>query len=113
MAKYLARSCPRCSGYLGIVMRRPTRNISPQAINGRCLQCGYRLVWTSCEAEGRRWGSALLVVHHTKTRCVAAWREKGGSQCSQTLFFSSLPRWPLRSCGGAADSRYVGGVDHV
>ena len=64
-------------------MRRPTRNISPQAINGRCLQCGYRLVWTSCEAEGRRWGSALLVVHHTKTRCVAAWREKGGSQCSK------------------------------
>src|SRR5215813_1417057 len=112
MAKYLARSCPRCSGYLGIVMRRPTRNISPQAINGRCLQCGYRLVWTSCEAEGRRWGSALLVVHHTKTVVLRPGGKKVARN-AQTSFFSSSPRWPLRSCGGAADSRYVGGVDHV
>jgi hypothetical protein len=28
-------------------------------------------------------------------------------------FFSSLPCWRLRSCGGAPDSRYVGGVDHA
>src|SRR5262245_46566607 len=113
MAKYFARSCPRYSGYMGIVMQRPARNTSPQAINGRCLQCGHRLVWILVRGRGSTMGSALLVVHHTKTRCVAAWREKGGSQCSQTSFFSSLPRWPLRSCGGAADSRYVGGVDHV
>src|SRR5215471_12420280 len=25
----------------------------------------------------------------------------------------SLPRWHLRSCGGAADLRFVGGVDHA
>src|SRR5262245_17940299 len=45
MAKYFARSCPRCSGYVGIVMRKPASNISLQAINGRCLMCGYRLAW--------------------------------------------------------------------
>src|SRR5262245_35694245 len=37
---------------------------------------------------------------------------KGGSQCSQMSFFSSLPRWYLRSSGGTADSRFGGGVDH-
>ena len=45
MAKYLARSCPRCAGYLGIVVREPGRNIRLQAINGRCAECGYRLAW--------------------------------------------------------------------
>src|SRR5262245_50068534 len=45
MARYLARSCPRCNDYLGIVMRKPARNSPLQAINGRCLACGYRLAW--------------------------------------------------------------------
>ena len=44
MAKYLQRSCPKCNGYLGIVV--PERKVkSVQAINGRCLKCGYRLAW--------------------------------------------------------------------
>ena len=34
MAKYLARSCPRCNGYLGIVLREPGRNVPLQAVNG-------------------------------------------------------------------------------
>ena len=38
VAKYLQRSCPKCNGYLGIV-------VPAQAINGRCLKCGYRLAW--------------------------------------------------------------------
>jgi hypothetical protein len=43
MAQYLQRSCPRCAGYLGIVV--PERNAKKpvQAIDGRCLKCGYRL----------------------------------------------------------------------
>ena len=41
MAKYLQRSCPKCNGYLGIVV--PERKA--QAINGRCLKCGYCLAW--------------------------------------------------------------------
>lgn len=43
MAKYLTRSCPRCNGYLGIVLRQPARNTLVQAINGQCLECGYGL----------------------------------------------------------------------
>jgi hypothetical protein len=45
VAKYLAHPCPRCKGYLGIVLRAPGRNTPLQAINGRCLQCGHRLAW--------------------------------------------------------------------
>ena len=45
MAKYLARNCPRCNGYLGIVLREPGRNVPLQAVNGHCLGCGYRMSW--------------------------------------------------------------------
>ena len=45
MAKYLARSCPRCNGYLGIVLREPGRNVPLQAVNGHCLRCDYRMAW--------------------------------------------------------------------
>src|SRR5262249_60343544 len=58
VAKHFARSCPRCAGYLGIIMRKPARNISLQAINGRCLQCGYRLAWIL--VQGRK-STALRV----------------------------------------------------
>lgn len=40
MATYLARACPRCNGYLGIVLREPGRNTPLMAINGHCLKCG-------------------------------------------------------------------------
>jgi hypothetical protein len=43
--KYLSRSCPRCNGYVGIVMREPARNTRLQAVNGKCLGCSYRLAW--------------------------------------------------------------------
>ena len=43
MATYLARPCPRCNGYLGIVLREPGRNTPLQAINGHRLACGYHL----------------------------------------------------------------------
>ena len=43
MAKYLARSCPKCDGYLGIVLREPGRNVPVRAVNGHCLKCDYRL----------------------------------------------------------------------
>jgi len=33
MARYLARSCPRCNGYIGIIMRDPGRNVPLQAVN--------------------------------------------------------------------------------
>ena len=43
MATYLARPCPRCNGYLGIVLREPGRNTPVRAVNGHCLNCDYRL----------------------------------------------------------------------
>ena len=60
MAKYLQRSCPKCGGYLGIVVPERKAEIPVQAINGRCLKCGYRLAWvlvrgkTSAELSPRR-----------------------------------------------------------
>jgi hypothetical protein len=45
MAKYLSRSCPRCNGYVGIVLGEPGRNTPLQAVNGKCLACSYRLAW--------------------------------------------------------------------
>jgi C4-type Zn-finger protein len=44
-AKYLQRSCPRCDGYVGIVLRDAGHNTQLQAVNGHCLGCGYRLAW--------------------------------------------------------------------
>jgi hypothetical protein len=51
MTKYLARSCPRCRGYLGIILREPSRNTPLQAINGHCLECDYRLAWILVRAK--------------------------------------------------------------
>jgi hypothetical protein len=45
MAKYLARACPRCNGYLEIALGESGRNVVVRAINGRCVKCGYRLAW--------------------------------------------------------------------
>jgi C4-type Zn-finger protein len=45
VAKYLQRSCPKCDGYLGIVVPERKAKTPVQAINGRCLKCGYRLAW--------------------------------------------------------------------
>ncbi len=45
MARYLARACPRCNGYVGIILREPGRNTPLQAVNGRCLRCSYRMAW--------------------------------------------------------------------
>jgi hypothetical protein len=45
MAKYLQRCCPKCNGYLGIVVPERKTKMAVQAINGRCLKYGYRLAW--------------------------------------------------------------------
>jgi hypothetical protein len=45
MARYLAYTCPRCKGYLGVVIPEGKRNRPVKAINGLCAQCGYRLAW--------------------------------------------------------------------
>src|SRR5262245_44104872 len=57
-----------------------------------------------------RHGSSLITL---RLSSVLRPGRKKGLQCSKTSFFSFLPRWHLRFCGGAADLRFVGGVDHV
>ena len=37
--------CPKCDGYLGIVVTERKAKTPLQAIDGRCLKCGYRLAW--------------------------------------------------------------------
>ena len=54
MARYLARACPRCKGYVGIVIREPGRNMPLQAVNGRCSECSYRMAWIV--VRGRKTG---------------------------------------------------------
>ena len=53
MARYLARSCPRCNGYLGIVLRESGRTVPLQAVNGHCLACGYRMSWIVIQSKSR------------------------------------------------------------
>jgi hypothetical protein len=57
---YLARQCPRCNGYLGIVLDEPGRNTTLRAINGQCVQCGCWLAWTLITGKKRRGNHARL-----------------------------------------------------
>jgi len=52
MVRYLYRSCPRCNGYLGIVLRGPGRNVPLQAVNSRCTRCSYRMAWIVIRGKG-------------------------------------------------------------
>ena len=45
MARYLARSCPRCNAYVGITIREPRRNVPVEAVNGHCTRSTYRMTW--------------------------------------------------------------------
>ena len=52
MARYLARICPRCNGYVGITIREPGRNLPVQAVNGHCAKCSYRMAWIVIRGKG-------------------------------------------------------------
>jgi len=45
MARWFARACPRCNGYVWISIRQPESDLLLQAVNGRCVRCQYRLAW--------------------------------------------------------------------
>src|SRR4030095_346997 len=45
MTKYFARACPGCNAYLEIVLLDLGYKVAHQTVNGRCLECGYRLAW--------------------------------------------------------------------
>jgi hypothetical protein len=46
MAVYLARTCPKCRNYFGIVIGEPKSENNVQSIRGRCAKCGYEVNWT-------------------------------------------------------------------
>ena len=43
MAKYLARSCPMCRHYMGVVIAEAAGN--RRRIHGLCSGCGYEIDW--------------------------------------------------------------------
>jgi hypothetical protein len=45
MAKYLARTCPMCKGYLCVVIQEDQSDSPARAIDAHCLNCGWRLDW--------------------------------------------------------------------
>ena len=45
MSKYLARTCPKCNDYLGVVIPQPKEPVRQIPINATCLRCGYKLPW--------------------------------------------------------------------
>ncbi len=47
-------SCPKCNGYLGIVVPERKAKAPVQAINRWCVKCGYRLAWVLVREECRR-----------------------------------------------------------
>jgi hypothetical protein len=58
-ARWLSRPCPKCRGVLAVIVRPPDENPPLQAVNGRCIRCGYRMVW--------------VVIRTRKTRTRAPW----------------------------------------
>jgi hypothetical protein len=91
MARYLQRSCPKCNGYLGIVLPKRKAKMPVQGINGRCLKCGYRLalVRGKTSAEARRKPFQRLV-HPGAQKRKTALKLSGRSLQSSETFVSEL-----------------------
>lgn len=46
MAKYLARTCPQCRNYLGVVIPEPREDSKEVPINAYCSGCRFKLLIT-------------------------------------------------------------------
>ena len=51
MARYIDRVCPRCKGFLGIVILKHERKGNDYQVNGLCATCGYQLKWKLVSGE--------------------------------------------------------------
>jgi hypothetical protein len=60
MIRYLARSCPRCNGYVSITLREPGRNIRAQAVNGHCSRCTFRMAWIVIRGKTSRINNGAI-----------------------------------------------------
>ncbi len=45
MTNYLFRTCPKCKGYLEIVIPEPKEPATEIPIDAICLRCSYRMPW--------------------------------------------------------------------
>jgi hypothetical protein len=45
LAKYLARTCPKCSGYFGVIVSKLPHRSSIHAVSGWCKHCNYEIAW--------------------------------------------------------------------
>ena len=69
MTKYFARACPGCNAYLDIVLLDLGHKVARQTVNGRCLECGYRLAWIVIRGgKSLPAGSRLWLVSHANER---------------------------------------------
>ena len=66
MARYLARNCPRCKDYVGVVIREPLEPVTEIPIEATCLRSGHKLPFlkiilgnTRLEREAREQGRGL------------------------------------------------------
>ena len=53
-ARWLSRPCPKCRGVLALIVRPPNETPPLQAVKGRCIRCGYRMVWAVIRAKKNR-----------------------------------------------------------
>jgi C4-type Zn-finger protein len=45
LAKYLARTCPKCAGYFGVIVTKVPHRSSIRAVSGWCKHCNYEIAW--------------------------------------------------------------------
>jgi hypothetical protein len=61
MSRYIARTCPRCREYFGVMISYPSANSQELPIIGWCAVCGYaldgwRLIVNRQPSAGVRYG---------------------------------------------------------
>ncbi len=54
MARHLARRCPRCDGYLGVVVCNRSPKSATQPVTGLCAVCSHRMTWKLIHGKRRR-----------------------------------------------------------
>jgi len=45
MAKYIPHTCPKCGGYLGVIIPEPQEPTKEIPIDAKCSRCGFNLLW--------------------------------------------------------------------
>jgi len=62
MARYLARTCPKCKDYFAVVIPVPLDGSKEVPINASCLKCGFNLAWKVFQGKRQTHSLALRIV---------------------------------------------------